>query len=79
MCKAPGEITLLDIYQAIEGVHQVDEKICSCCDNCPFENCLLSDSGLKDSTRIFLDYLSKVSLDAAILKTKTSKAESLPV
>ena len=79
MKEAPENVTLLHIYQAIEGAHQVDEKICSCCDNCPFENCLLGNSVAKDATRIFMDDLSKVSLDAAILKSSRTKGESLPV
>ncbi len=62
-----GEINLLSVYHAIEGVPREHENFCSCCDQCPFQHCIF-DTILEDSARGFLNYLSKVTLDSVVLK-----------
>lgn len=63
----PEKITLLQIYQAIEGITKDESKFCSCCDNCSFSKCLFGNI-LKQSTTGILDYLSSTTLDKASLK-----------
>lgn len=63
----PEKISLLSVYHAIEGIPRENENFCSCCNQCPFEHCMFNTM-LKDSAREFMNYLSRVTLDAAVLK-----------
>lgn len=65
--RPSGEINLLSVYHAIEGVPRERENFCSCCDKCPFQHCIF-DTVLEDSARDFLNYLAKVTLDSVVLK-----------
>ena len=66
---APGEISLMAIYKAVEGIPDPSAALCSYCAQCPFQRCLF-DSVLTESARQFLDYLSGTTLDAVSLKRK---------
>ena len=66
---APGEISLMAVYKAIEGIPDPASALCSCCAQCPFRHCIF-DTVLKDSARRFLDYLSETTLDTVLLKGK---------
>lgn len=62
--RPPEEITLLDIYQSIEG----DLEIHTCpmeSNICPFDDCMFGDVG-ENMTRVFRDYLINNSLDKFI-------------
>ncbi|MGM0566155.1 MAG: RrF2 family transcriptional regulator [Bacteroidota bacterium] len=64
LLKSPEEITLLEIYETIEGHLNISE--CPM-DNpiCPFEKCILSNV-VSDMTAKFREYLSENTLDKYI-------------
>lgn len=62
LLKEPKEITLLDVYEAIEG--KMASSDCSMGydhDNCPFTDCLLGTI-VSDMTLQFRDYLAEKTL-----------------
>jgi len=61
LLKAPGDITLLEIYETIEGHLNVSE--CPM-ENpiCPFEKCILGNV-VSDMTAKFREYLNENTLD----------------
>ncbi len=68
--KEPGSITLLDIYESIEGKFEVQ----SCPGEkayCPFGNCLLGDLSHRLSSEL-KDYLSKKTLRDYLLNQNNS-------
>lgn len=64
LLKAPGDITLLEIYETIEGHLNISE--CPM-ENpiCPFEKCILGNV-VSDMTAKFREYLSENTLDKYI-------------
>ena len=64
---APSRISLMAIYKAIDGIPDPSAALCSCCAQCPFQDCIF-DCVLEDSARRFLDYLSGTTLDTVFLK-----------
>jgi Rrf2 family protein len=60
--KQPKEITLLDIYQSIEG----NIEIATCpthSDVCPFKSCILGNVA-NNLTKTFKEYLEKTTLES---------------
>ena len=72
--QSPDKISLLSIYHIIEGAPEPGQHFCSCCENCIFENCIFDDI-LQESARQFLDYLSRTTLDSALLRSRETPDE----
>lgn len=65
LAQKPNEITLLNIYEAIEG--KIVEKDCPLgYDECPFNKCLL-DNMAENINKAFKEYLSSHSLEYYLL------------
>jgi len=65
--KAPADISLMDVYEIIEGVSE--SKNCHL-DNqkCPFHQCMFGNV-LDDLSESFIKYLKESTLDTLVAKT----------
>ena len=61
LAKNPEEITLLDIYKAIEGELTEDTCFLQNATVCPFETCIFGDL-VENLTQRFMEHLNKTTL-----------------
>ncbi|HDH97612.1 MAG TPA: Rrf2 family transcriptional regulator [Deltaproteobacteria bacterium] len=61
LAKSPEEITLLDIYKAIEGKITTDTCFLQSGTPCPFGTCIFGNL-VEDLTQQFMEYLDKTTL-----------------
>jgi Rrf2 family protein len=64
--KKPAEISLMDIYQIIEGVSE-EHKCHLGNQKCPFDHCMFGDV-LDKLSQTFIDYLNNSTLDSLVKK-----------
>jgi Rrf2 family protein len=60
LTRAPEEITLLEVYSAIEGIPSSDTCLLRSA-TCPFKKCIFGDL-IKDLTQRFLEHLENTTL-----------------
>lgn len=60
LSRAPEEITLLEVYSAIEGIPSTDTCLLRTA-SCPFKRCIFGDL-IKDLTERFLAHLENTTL-----------------
>jgi len=71
LTRPPEDITLLEIYSAIEGTPSTDTCLLRT-GTCPFKTCIFGDL-IKDLTERFLRHLGGTTLDELVNQKKENK------
>jgi len=71
LTRPPEDITLLEIYSAIEGIPSSDTCLLRS-GTCPFKNCIFGDL-IEDLTERFLRHLEGTTLDELVKQKKENE------